>query len=124
VVNLKTFGNRSDFFLIAASVSGLTARKLPITCAGYYSDPHMARSLVPTVSFLPEMRTPYRSRLDLPPVSVEEPMGNAPAKVRELAASAFAECRRLFSHAGLLHRLTLGGRRSTRRSPHSIPTWG
>jgi hypothetical protein len=37
-----------------------------------------------------------------------------------LSASAFAEFRRLFSHAGLLHRLTLGGRRSLRRSPHSI----
>jgi hypothetical protein len=39
---------------------------------------------------------------------------------RGLAASAFAEFRRLFSHAGLLDRLTFGGRLSLRRSPHSI----
>lgn len=128
VVKLKTFGNFPVLHLpcdpVRLSSSGTT-----VTSMVFGSIPNPAGGGESLVGDGVEMLSPEPPHFPTAVVIVDEADGFAldPSasgqrlgrEQRELAASAFAEFRRLFSHVGLRSRLTLGGS-GDYRSPHSI----
>ncbi len=129
MVKFKTFG---DFAVLQDPRHTMwfpaTGTAIPRVILGTVPDP--TRGRVAAVCDCVEMVSPEPAHLPAWVVSVNEPLllplhdpsvgMGLRSNRRGLTAPAFAEFRRLFSHVGLLHRLTSGGRRSLRRPPHSI----